>query len=241
MFLSALPLLPVVSVHSAPSVCPYRPLVPPAAASVSSAVSALLSFCTGSHCLRALHCLSSSSGPSCLPCYVCTAADAPALISCVSESDTCICSGSLICSRSGHLIFPEIKMATNTPLCFSWFSAAVRWMCCDLLHADAMMAAPAAVRSSCSLCLHSLLLSAINSVRIANRFYFLIFLKIFSRFVSRLYTPTLFFRGFLQHLSFLVQLPVSVCFLVLLDHSLNASLIQQHLNRFVISLVALAP
>lgn len=90
----------------------------PAAASVSSAVSALLSFCTGSHCLRALHCLSSASGFSCLPCYVCTAADAPALISCVSESDTCICSGSLICSRSGHLIFPEKKTATNTPPCF---------------------------------------------------------------------------------------------------------------------------
>lgn len=118
MFLSALPTLPVVSVHSAPLVCPCRPLVPPAAASVSSAVSALLSFCTGSHCLRALHCLSSASGFSCLPCYVCTAADAPALISCVSESDTCICSGSLICSRSGHLIFPEKKTATNTPPCF---------------------------------------------------------------------------------------------------------------------------
>lgn len=85
---------------------------------LSSAVSALLSFCTGSHCLRALHCLSSASGFSCLPCYVCTAADAPALISCVSESDTCICSGSLICSRSGHLIFPEKKTATNTPPCF---------------------------------------------------------------------------------------------------------------------------
>lgn len=118
MFLSALPLLPVVSVHSAPPVCPCRPLAPPAAASVSSAVSALLSFCTGSHCLRALHCLSSASGFSCLSCYVCTAADAPALISCVSESDTCICSGSLICSRSGHLIFPEKKTATNTPPCF---------------------------------------------------------------------------------------------------------------------------
>lgn len=118
MFLSALPLLPVVSVHSAPPVCPCRPLAPPAAASVSSAVSALLSFCTGSHCLRALHCLSFASGFSCLPCYVCTAADAPALISCVSESDTCICSGSLICSRSGHLIFPEKKTATNTPPCF---------------------------------------------------------------------------------------------------------------------------
>ena len=145
-------LLPVVSVHSAPPVCPCRPLVPPAAASVSSAVSAFLSFCTGSHCLRALRCLSSASGSSCLPCYVCTAADAPALTSCVSESDTCICSGSLICSRSGRLIFPEIKTATNTPPCFSWFSAAVRWMCCDLLHADAMKAAPAAVCSSCPLC-----------------------------------------------------------------------------------------
>lgn len=68
--------------------------------------------------VRSAACLSSASGSSCLPCYVCTAADAPALTSCVSESDTCICSGSLICSRSGRLIFPEIKTATNTPPCF---------------------------------------------------------------------------------------------------------------------------
>lgn len=87
-------------------------LLPPPSPLLSSA---LLSFCTGSHCLRALHCLSSASDSSCLPCYVCTAADAPALISCVSESDTCNCSGSLVCSLSDCPIFPEKKTATNTP------------------------------------------------------------------------------------------------------------------------------
>lgn len=78
----------------------------------------LLFLCTGSRWLRALHCPPSASCSSRSLYCVCTAADAPALISCVSESDTCICSGSLICSRSGRLIFPETKTATNTPPCF---------------------------------------------------------------------------------------------------------------------------
>lgn len=83
-----------------------------------SAVSALLSLFTGSHWLRVLCCLPSASCSSRPLHCVCTAADAPALISCVSESDTCICSGSLICSRSGRLMFPEIKNGNEYPTLF---------------------------------------------------------------------------------------------------------------------------
>lgn len=75
---------------------------------------------------------------------------------------------------------------------FCGLSAAVRWMCCDLLLADTMKAAPAAVCSSCSLCFHSFLLSPVNLARIAAGICFLFFLKIFSSFISRFNNPTVF-------------------------------------------------
>lgn len=64
--LSALLLLRVLAVLS----CLLLPPPSPAAASVSSAVSVLLSFCTGSHYLRALCCPFSVSVSSRLACYV---------------------------------------------------------------------------------------------------------------------------------------------------------------------------
>lgn len=108
---------------------------------------------------------------------------------------TLLCSHSSACPCYHHSTL-ECLIVSHVSLCPASAPCRVCPLCSSCVSLPPSRASCRRLRLLCCLCSPVLLLSAINSVRIANRFYFLIFLKIFSRFVSRLYTPLCFLGDF---------------------------------------------